>query len=134
MRFEEVEHTADRALRIHGRDLEELFANAAAGLNSLMLAPASDDPDTVAKRIELDAADAEDLLVSWLSELAFWAETESLIFSRYHFTELSPVRLRAVVTGGPVNALQKHVKAVTFHDLAIRREREGLVVTVVFDV
>jgi len=134
MRFEEVEHTADRALRIHGRNLEELFANAAAGLNSLMLASASGGAESVEKRLDLDAADAEDLLVSWLSELAFWAETESLIFSRYHFTELSPVRLRAVVAGGPVNALQKHVKAVTFHNLAIRREPDGLVVTVVFDV
>jgi len=134
MRFEEVEHTADRALRIHGRNLEELFANAAAGLNSLMLASASGSAESVEKRLDLDAADAEDLLVSWLSELAFWAETESLIFSRYHFAELSPVRLRAVVTGGPVNALQQHVKAVTFHNLAIRREPDGLVVTVVFDV
>jgi SHS2 domain-containing protein len=134
MRFEEVEHTADRALRIHGRDREELFANAAAGLNSLMLASDSADPGSVTKHIELEAADPEDLLVAWLSELAFWAETESLIFSRFHFTELSPTRLTATVYGGPVKALQKHVKAVTFHNLAIRREPEGLVVTVVFDV
>lgn len=134
MRFEEVEHTADRALRIHGRDLEELFANAAEGLNSLMLASDSADPGGVTKRIELEAADAEDLLVAWLSELAFWAEIECLIFSRFHFTELSPFRLKATIYGGPVKALQKHVKAVTFHNLAIRREPEGLVVTVVFDV
>jgi SHS2 domain-containing protein len=134
MRFEEVEHTADRALRIHGRDLEELFANAAEGLNSLLLASDSADPVGVTKRIELEAADAEDLLVAWLSELAFWAEIEYLIFSRFHFTELSPSRLKATVYGGPVKALQKHVKAVTFHNLAIRREPEGLVVTVVFDV
>jgi SHS2 domain-containing protein len=116
MRFEEVEHTADRALRIRGRNLEDLFANS------------------IEKRIELEAADAEDLLVAWLSELAFWAETESLIFNRFHFTELSPTRLGAAVRGGPVKTLQKHVKAVTFHNLAIRREPEGLVVTVVFDV
>jgi SHS2 domain-containing protein len=135
MSFEEVEHTADRALRIRGRNLDELFANAAAGLNSLMLATSRDNhTDSVERRVELDAADAEDLLVAWLSELAFWAETESLIFSRYRFTELSPVRLRAVVTGRPVNELQRHVKAVTFHNLAIRRDPEGLVVTVVFDV
>jgi SHS2 domain-containing protein len=134
MRFEEVEHTADRALRIRGRNLEDLFANAAAGLNSLMLAASCDDADSIEKRIELEAADAEDLLVAWLSELAFWAETESLIFNRFHFTELSPTRLGAAVRGGPVKTLQKHVKAVTFHNLAIRREPEGLVVTVVFDV
>jgi SHS2 domain-containing protein len=134
MRFEEVEHTADRALRIHGRDLSELFANAAAGLNSLLLGSVTGDDVSVAKRIELEAVDRESLLVAWLSELAFWAETESLIFSRFDFTELSPGRLKAVIHGGRVAALEKHVKAVTFHELAVRSGPEGLVVTVVFDV
>jgi SHS2 domain-containing protein len=91
-------------------------------------------PESVAKTVDLDALDAESLLVAWLSELAFWAETESLIFSRFDFVELSSTRLRAVLRGGPVKALEKHVKAVTFHDLAIRRSPQGLAVTVVFDV
>lgn len=134
MRFEEVEHTADRALRIFGRDLVELFVNAAAGMNSLMGACVGDDADTVTKHIELEAVDAEALLVAWLSELAFWAETESLIFVRFDFTELTSTRLRAAIHGAPVPALEKHVKAVTFHNLAIRKGPEGLVVTVVFDV
>jgi SHS2 domain-containing protein len=134
IRFEEVEHTADRALRVYGRDLADLFENAAAGMNSLMLAGGSRDSGSVTKHIELEAVDAEGLLVAWLSELAFWAETESLIFNRFDFMELSPARLRAIVRGAPVPALDKHVKAVTFHNLAIGRHPGGLVVTVVFDV
>jgi SHS2 domain-containing protein len=134
IRFEEVEHTADRALRVYGRDLPDLFGNAAAGMNSLMRAGGAGAAGSVVKRIELEAADAESLLVAWLSELAFWAETESLIFDRIDFIELSPARLRAVVRGAPVQALDKHVKAVTFHNLAIGRHPGGLVVTVVFDV
>jgi SHS2 domain-containing protein len=134
MTFEEVEHTADRALRIHGRNLAELFVNAAAGMNSLVLASGCEVLGSVAKPIELEAIDAESLLVAWLSELAFWAETEALVFNRFDFIELSPARLKAVAHGSPVRALEKHVKAVTFHNLAIRRGAEGLVVTVVFDV
>jgi len=134
IRFEEVEHTADRALRIFGRDLSDLFRNAAAGMNSLMRAGGSGAAGSVVKHIKLEAADAESLLVAWLSELAFWAETESLIFDRIDFIELSPARLRAVVRGATAQALDKHVKAVTFHNLAIGRHPGGLVVTVVFDV
>jgi len=134
MRFEEVEHTADRALRIHGRDLSELFANAADGMNSLMRPAGTGDADRIAKRIELEALDPESLLVAWLSELAFWAETECLVFSRFDFLELSATRLRADIHGSRADGLEKHIKAVTFHDLAIRRGPEGLVVTVVFDV
>ena len=33
----EIEHTADRALRICGSDLRELLLNAAAGMNSLLV-------------------------------------------------------------------------------------------------
>jgi SHS2 domain-containing protein len=134
MRFEEVDHTADRALHIHGRDLPELFVNAAAGMNSLMLSSDCGGVGTVEKTIELEAIDAESLLVAWLSELAFWAETASLIFSRFDVMELSPTRLRAVIRGDQLTAIEKHVKAVTFHNLAIRRTPAGLSVTVVFDV
>ena len=42
MGFEEVEHTADKALRIFGTNLTELFLNAAAGLTHLMAAGVSD--------------------------------------------------------------------------------------------
>ena len=132
-RVEDVEHTADRALRIGGRDLAELFANAALGMNSLMLSAAAGRP-SIAKEIKLEAIDAESLLVAWLSELAFWAETESLVFTHFEFLGISPTRLRAVVRGDRVGAFEKHVKAVTFHNLVIRPEAGGLTATVVFDV
>jgi SHS2 domain-containing protein len=128
-----VEHTADRALRVFGRDLAELFTNAALGMNSLITSAAAGRP-SIAKEIELEAIDAESLLVAWLSELAFWAETESLVFTHFEILGMSPTRLSAVVRGGRVGTLQKHVKAVTFHNLDIRSEAGGLAATVVFDV
>jgi SHS2 domain-containing protein len=128
-----VEHTADRALRIYGRDLAELFTNAALGVYSLMR-PAAAGPPSVTQEIELEAIDAESLLVAWLSELAFWAETESLVFTRFEFLGISPTRLRAVARGDRVGAFEKHVKAVTFHNLVIRSEAGGVTATVVFDV
>lgn len=131
--FEEVEHTADRALRIGGQDLAELFTNAARGMNSLMGSAAAGGP-VVVKEIELSAIDVESLLVAWLSELAFWAETESLVFTHFEFLRISPTRLSAVMRGGRVAVLEKHVKAVTFHNLKIRSGVSGLTTTVVFDV
>ena len=131
--FQEVEHTADRALRIYGRDLAELFTHAVLGMNSLMQ-PTAADRTSMAKEIALEAIDAESLLVAWLSELAFWAETESLLFTRFEFLRISATRLSAVVRGDRVGAFEKHVKAVTFHNLDIRAEAGGLTTTVVFDV
>jgi len=132
--FEEIEHTADRALKIYGSDLQELLVNAAHGMNSLMvkMPPAAATP--VEKTIELEALDAEDLLVEWLSELAFWAETEMLVFSRFELQAVSTTGLKATIYGNRSDQLEKHIKAVTYHNLEIVRTAEGLAATVVFDV
>ncbi len=132
--FEEIEHTADRALRIRGRNLEELLLNAARGLLTILNPMPLTGGRTATRVIDLDALDAETLLVDWLSELAFWAETEKLVFDRFDVEQVSPTHLRAVARGVRTERLERHVKAVTFHNLAIVQTPDGLTATVVFDV
>ena len=132
--FEEIEHTADWALRIHGSDLRALLINAARGMNHLLVADPAQIPRTIEARFELEAYDAESLLVTWLNELAFRAEVEGLVFTEFNLTNVSPTSLQAVVRGDTVVHLQKHIKAVTFHDLEIVKTENGLTATVVFDV
>jgi SHS2 domain-containing protein len=132
--FEEIEHTADRALKIFGRNLEELILNAARGLNSLMGPNGDLDSALTTKSIQLVAMDAESLLVEWLSELAYWAEAEMLVFSKFDLQNVSPTRIKAKVHGCRVSQLENHIKAVTYHNLAIVETDAGLTATVVFDV
>jgi SHS2 domain-containing protein len=72
--------------------------------------------------------------VEWLSELAYWTEAEMLVFREFDLIEVTPTRLRAVVQGGHAADLQKHIKAVTYHNLEIVDTGSGLETTVVFDV
>jgi SHS2 domain-containing protein len=132
--FEEVEHTADRALRICGSDLQELLLNAAGGMNSLLEAEFSASSRPVAKSVALDAMDAESLLVEWLNELAYWTETELLVFHKFDFHSVAPTHVKATLHGRRVAHLEKHIKAVTYHNLKIIHTDEGLTATVVFDV
>ena len=132
--YEEIEHTADWALRLFGRDLRELLINGARGMVSLLVAAPETIPLEREARLALDAVDAESLLVNWLSELAYWAEMEGVIFREFELIEVKPTALRAVVRGGRAPDLKKHIKAVTYHDLEIVEQEEGLVATVVFDV
>ena len=134
MGFEEVEHTADRALRIFGINLKELMISAAQGMTQLMVGDASKISTEIEKSIKLQAIDAESLLVEWLSELAYWAETEMLIFNKFRITDVSATRLQATVLGGKAAELEKHIKAVTYHNLEIIQTPQGLEVTIVFDV
>ncbi len=132
--FEEIEHTADWALRVRGADLRELLAHAARGMSSLLVSDLEAVPVGVRRQLELDAFDAESLLVDWLSELAYWAEAELLVFREYDLADVSPTHLRASVRGGRVPGLQKHIKAVTYHNLKIVTTKDGLETTIVFDV
>ena len=133
--FEEVEHTADWALRVRGRDLRQLLTNAARGMSHLLVSEVAAVPSQVERRFVLDAMDAESLLVAWLSELAYWAESEMLVFQEFELSQVRPDHLEAVVRGGHVFGLQKHIKAVTYHNLKIIEAEDGwLEATVVFDV
>jgi SHS2 domain-containing protein len=132
--FEEIEHTADWALRVRGQDLAGLFVNAARGMTSLLVQELVGIPLEIEKHFELEAGDAESLLVNWLSELAYWTEAEGVVFGEFKLHHITQTHLQATVQGGPVAYLQKHIKAVTYHNLEIVEVADGLEVTVVLDV
>jgi SHS2 domain-containing protein len=132
-RFEEVPHTADLAIRVWGRDMAELFVNAAYGMACQLGDPESVIP-TVEYPIELEALDAETLLVSWLGELLYLGERDGCLFTDFQVLELTPVYLRAVARGGPAQQYHTHIKAVTFSNLKIVATGQGYETTIVFDV
>jgi SHS2 domain-containing protein len=133
LRFEEVEHTADLALKVHGHSLEEIFANAAYGLFSLM-ADLANLSASVSREVHLGAPDRESLLVDWLNELLYLHEVEGEIYIRFEIETLSSTALSAIVWGAKMTASKLTVKAATFHDLEIRETEGGYMTTVVFDV
>ena len=132
--FEEIEHTADNALRIYGHSMAELLRNAAHGMNSLMINDISIISDQIQKEVQVEALDSESLLVEWLAEIAYWAETHMIVFKHFEIETVTPSLVRATLCGGKVNKLQKHIKAVTYHNLKIIETDKGLEATVVFDV
>jgi SHS2 domain-containing protein len=103
-------------------------------MNSLMVSDVDAVSSRVEKYIEIEALDAESLLVQWLSELAYWAEIESLVFNKFDFQEVTSTRVQALVSGARVHNLAKYIKAVTYHNLQIVKTDCGLEATIVFDV
>ncbi len=141
--YEIVDHTADWALRVWGRDLADLLHNAAIGMNSLMIgtpsgssvqAPSTNLKLTHTRTLTFAAFDSETLLVDWLTELAYFAEMEQLIFPAITLSNITPTHLEAKIQGGIIPELAKHIKAVTYHNLEIIETINGLEATIVFDV
>lgn len=130
--FEEIEHTADAALKVYGRDWSELLVNAARGMFSLM-AHWEDSQPSARQEISLQSLDAETLLVDWLSELLYLHEVQDLVFTSYEMVEVSLHDVRAVVTGTDRWVPRTAIKAVTYNELHVEETPEGLTATIVFD-
>ncbi len=132
MPFEELPHTADWALRVWADDLPGLLAEAARGMYALANARQAEGP-RVTRRLEIQAPDAESLLVDFLGELLYFAESERLAFDEFK-VQVEGFRLRVEMTGAPLISLGKEIKAVTWHNLQVRKTARGLEVEIVFDV
>lgn len=132
-RWVEVEHTADLSLHVWGQDLADLFATAAQGMFAL-IATALEPVKTATRTLSLSAPDVETLLVDWLSELLYLYEVEVVMFSRVTFAALTRTSLIAEVQGFAVGEQLAHIKAVTFHNLAVIAGSDGYEAELVFDV
>lgn len=132
MGFEELPHTADWSVRVWAEDLASLFVEAALAMNALSGTVAGQGR-RLKRTFEAEAPDAESLLVAFLSELVYFQEQENLAFDRFEL-QIHERQLRVDMQGGPVERVDKAIKAVTYHNLRIERTDRGLEATIVFDV
>jgi SHS2 domain-containing protein len=136
-RYELVDHPADIGVRALGHTREEVFELAAMGMFSLIC-----DPMTIATTqtvdVEVEATQADLLLAAWLNELLYRFEATSVVFETFEVTELTDTRLKARVSGEPLDA-SRHalcggVKAATLHRLSLQPLDEGWEGFVLLDV
>ena len=130
--FQEQPHTADWALAVWSPDVIGLLQQAARGMYALMHARLQAEPHET-YRFEIAAPDRETLLVMFLSELLYFTQRDEVVFDRFDLS-YDGERLSAEVEGVPIESLAKEIKAVTYHDLAVRETERGLEATIVFDV
>lgn len=142
-RYRELDHTADRALRVWGRGLADLLVGAARGMCSLMGDLEGLVPD-LWRTIRLESGDREALLVEWLNELLYLVEVEGLLFIDFRIesvTDSEIARAGAVgatmvahVGGAVAPVTRAHIKAATFHDLRLVEDAAGWSTVITFDV
>jgi len=128
----EIEHTADRAFSVQGRDLCELFENAARAIFETQQPPSSAFVH-VFHEVNANGIDRETLLVNWLNELLYQQEKCQETFDHCSVLDLSDTAIRATVSGRS-GVERNPVKAVTFHGLQIQPTAQGFRTTFVVDV
>lgn len=132
-----IEHPADVGVEARGDTLEEVFRQAVAGFVGLILESGPVEADTP-KTVTLTGTDVENLMVRWLSEFLFLFDTEQFIPSGVQFLSLTPKTLHAVVKGDYLDparhTVRLDVKAVTYHQLCVKQEKNGFLARVFFDI
>ncbi len=136
--YQFLDHTGDLALMVRAPTLRELYGASAAALFDVIL-----DIRTVEPRHEVpvhvhDAADEEDLLVRFLSELLFLHDARGWVFHACRVDELESDRFEGVALGEMFDperhTILRQVKAVTYHHLLLHQDREGWSARLVLDL
>lgn len=135
--YKTIEHTADIGIEVQGPDLPGLFINAARGLVDFIV-DVREVGEKQTRKISLDAGIREELLVKWLEEILYLFEVKDLIVVDFDIKKLENKKLEADVTCIPFSPkIQKpkhQIKAVTYHNLTIREERDRFSATIIFDI
>ena len=135
--YELLDHTADLAVKVKGRDPKSLFENAGKALMHLMLRGKT-SVSPAGFSIALSGQDLADLLVRWLGELLYLLDGEHLVVTSMKVEHLAPDRLEAVVEAVPfdpeIHEILSEIKAVTYHQAEVAEKGDHWEAKVILDI
>lgn len=139
--FHEIEHTADIGLKIEGSTLPLFFANAAFGFYHLLY-ESLEVPCVCVQDILLQENALHHLLVAWLSELNYLLNIDHFVTNEIRDLTITErdkkFDLHAILAGDKnityLTRAKFEIKAVTYHQLKIDRNRSGYRARIFFDI
>jgi SHS2 domain-containing protein len=143
MSYEYLEEigTADIAFEVSGRDLAELFSDAADAMLNVMIDNLEEVQPRETRRIELANDKLDMLLFDLLQELIFFKDAERLLLRvrEVQIVEQNENYLfKGMGEGEQLDAERHHqradVKAVTLHDFFVERTDGGWKARVLLDI
>ena len=143
--FELIPHTADLKIRVYGADYHELFANALRGMfqaiRPIVSGCAIEQDRVVCKElparhhIKISSSSYETLLVDFLSEALYLSDVNNEAYLDVLINTLIATEVDAELFGIAVQGFEVvEIKAVTYHDLAIRKKNDHMEADIVFDI
>jgi SHS2 domain-containing protein len=130
--------TADAAFAAYGKNLNELFANAALAMFEVMVNTEQIKP-RIEKEVEIEAKDLCGLLFEWLNNLLIFYGSENLAFSKFNVKiDEKNFKLRSKCFGEKINP-ERHetkteVKACTYHKMEIKKVNDKWRAQVIVDI
>jgi len=135
MGYSLLEHTADLKIKVWGKNLLELFQEAASALYSVSTDSPLPQPTQKSQKIklEVEGKDEETLLVNFLNELLYLSDVKNQGYQVAKL-ELENDKLKAELLPYPLPPLKFEIKSATYHDLKIQKTKQGYEAVIVFDI
>lgn len=145
-RFEILDIAGDAGIRAFGRDLKELFINAALGMFSLMT-DLNDVRERQEVEVSVEGSTLEGTFVAWLNEFIFRFDTYGFVGKKIAITRFLPEEegsvtgtcaVRAAASGEEFESGRHKgkllIKAATYHKLTIEKTDGIWQADVIFDI
>lgn len=134
-KYEFFEHTADMKFRAFGRTLNQAFENSALAMFHIM--SQNKIKSKIKKRIKVKGNDLENLLYNFLEKLLVLLDSEDFFLAKSKIKiDRRDMILTAELFGDSVKNYETiiDVKAVTYNQMFVKKEKKFWVCQVVLDV
>ncbi|MFH1063850.1 MAG: archease [Candidatus Woesearchaeota archaeon] len=127
--------TSDVLFEAYGKDLAEVFVNAAEAMFSVMCKIEQVEAKE-GHTVEVRSDSTEGLMVEWLQTLIAEVDIQEMFFSRFEIIEIDETHLKATIHGESISAEKGEtvVKAVTYHQYEFKKTEYGYMCRVSLDI
>ncbi|UCD03389.1 MAG: archease [Candidatus Aenigmatarchaeota archaeon] len=127
--------TSDVMFEAYGKDLREVFENAAEAMFNIICRLDEVKHSNVVK-VEVHGRDERELMINWLQELIGLVDTLSMFFSKFEIKEIDSRHLKAEIYGEDMvpEKGETVVKAVTYYKYLFEKTRKGYRTRVSVDI
>ncbi len=136
-RYELFDHTADVGVRVWAPSLPELLPPATEGLYAV-IGEVVPGPGAAEQTYDLIGDDPALLLRDYLAEVLYLFERDKRRLTAVAVQEFTAHRLAMTGQTQPIatdrSSLEREVKAITYHELAIRSVENGYEATYIVDI
>jgi SHS2 domain-containing protein len=141
MSYTFLDHTADIAVEVSGESIEELFLSSAEAWKESVIEQKNISVSNT-RNISITGESLEILLVQFLSELNYFLLTKKWLMDSIENLEIKEQNerwhLNAKINGEEYNAskhfIKEEIKAITFHQLEIKKKKNEFSTIIVFDI
>jgi len=136
LKYELIDHTADFGIRVFGRTLETLYENAAYALFDLITDSSCLDRNHTLP-LTIEGEDKADLMFNWLRELLYLWNGKEMLVAETSVHIVSENCFQAEICYDRYekgrHEIRNEIKAVTYHQLDVKKKSKGWVGEIILD-